>query len=401
MKEVRELKWWQKFRGRVSDDGPLSIKLVSDRGDSWYQGWSGSLYRSDVVRSAIRPKVKAVGKLVALHLREGPDGIKVNPDAYLRFLLEEPNPYSSGQMLQEKLATQLQLNNNAFALIYRDENGYPVQLYPISATRVEAIRKDTGSLSLKFWLPRGQLMTVPYEDVIHLRDDYNDNDIFGSPKADALESLLEIMNAADKSIVNAVKTSATIRWIMKFKQSLKKSDRELQISEFAESYLTLDNEDGVAYSDPRYDLEQVKPNAYVPPTPLQKETVNRIYSFFGVNENIVQAKYDEDDWTAWYEAEVEPLAIQIAGEMTRKFFTRRERGFGNRITLDSGDLSFASMNTKLQLMQMVDRGAMTPNEWRRVMNLPPIEGGDKAIRRLDTAVVDEGSGKVKGGVKGA
>ena len=39
---------------------------------------------------------------------------------------------------------------------------------------------------------------------------------------------------------------------------------------------------------------------------------------------------------------------------------------------------------------MVDRGAMTPNEWRKVLNLSPIEGGNKPIRRLDTALVSEG-----------
>ena len=38
---------------------------------------------------------------------------------------------------------------------------------------------------------------------------------------------------------------------------------------------------------------------------------------------------------------------------------------------------------------MVDWGAMTHNEWRYIMNLGPIEGGDKPIRRLDTSVVDE------------
>ncbi len=37
---------------------------------------------------------------------------------------------------------------------------------------------------------------------------------------------------------------------------------------------------------------------------------------------------------------------------------------------------------------MVDRGAMTPNEWRETMNMAPIEGGDQPIRRLDTQVVD-------------
>lgn len=36
--------------------------------------------------------------------------------------------------------------------------------------------------------------------------------------------------------------------------------------------------------------------------------------------------------------------------------------------------------TKLELVQMVDRGAMTPNEWRAVLNLGPVEGGDKPIR---------------------
>jgi hypothetical protein len=50
------------------------------------------------------------------------------------------------------------------------------------------------------------------------------------------------------------------------------------------------------------------------------------------------------------------------------------------------------MATKLNLVQMVDRGALTPNEWREVMNLPPIAGGDEAIRRLDTAVVGAASG---------
>ena len=37
---------------------------------------------------------------------------------------------------------------------------------------------------------------------------------------------------------------------------------------------------------------------------------------------------------------------------------------------------------------MVDRGAMTPNEWRKILNLGPVENGDKLIRRLDTAEVN-------------
>ncbi|GJM84335.1 hypothetical protein HMSSN139_68310 [Paenibacillus sp. HMSSN-139] len=70
-------------------------------------------------------------------------------------------------------------------------------------------------------------------------------------------------------------------------------------------------------------------------------------------------------------------------------FTDRERGFGNEIVFESNRLQYASLTTKLNLMQMVDRGAMTPNEWREALNLPTIKGGDKPVRRLDTAPVNE------------
>lgn len=78
-----------------------SFKMVQERGNGFY-AWNGRLYHSDVVRACIRPKTKAIGKAVAKHIRttrtqEG-ERVEVNPDAYIRFLLEEPNPLMSGQM---------------------------------------------------------------------------------------------------------------------------------------------------------------------------------------------------------------------------------------------------------------------------------------------------------------
>ena len=89
------------FRNR-SPTGTL-YKMITDKGNGYY-AWSGKLYQSDIVRACIRPAVKAVGKLVGKHIRETEKGLTVNPDAYIRFLLEEPNPYMTGQMLQEKLS---------------------------------------------------------------------------------------------------------------------------------------------------------------------------------------------------------------------------------------------------------------------------------------------------------
>ena len=244
----------------------------------------------------------------------------------------------------------------------------------------------------------GKLLELPYSDVIHLRDEYAENDIFGAPKAEALRQLLEVIHASDQSIVQAVKRSAFIRWLLKFKQQLKPDDMRRNVEEFSEQYLSIENETGILPQDGRFDVEPLRDvgQQFVPSSPLQQRVVERIYSFFRVNDDIVQARYDENKWLAYFEAEVAPLAQQMSEEFTRKLFSRRERGFGNRIVFDATSLTFASMQTKLGLVQMVDRGALTPNEWRRILNLPPIPGGDQPIRRLDTDVVTDAA-PVEGG----
>jgi len=378
-----------KPKNAVHPNAGYKFELITERGNGFFS-WNGSLYESDIVRSCIRPKAKAIGKLLAKHIREGTDGLKINPEVYMRFLLEEPNPLMSGQMMQEKIATQLSLNNNAFILIVRDENGYPYQLYPIPSLAVEALYDQAGELFLKFTLANGKSPKFWYRDVIHLRQDYNENDVFGSSPAKAITSLMEIVNTTDQGIVKAVRSSNVIKWLLKFKQVLRPEDIKQNVKDFVDNYLSIDSDSGgAAAADAKYDVEQVKPESYVPNAAQMDKTMQRIYGFFNTNEKIIQSKYTEDEFNSYYESEIEPLAMQMSGEYTRKLFTRKERGFGNKIVFTANNLAYASMSTKLNLLQMVDRGAMTPNEWREVLNMGPVEGGDKPIRRLDTAVVNQ------------
>lgn len=372
------------------------FEMVTEKGNGYF-AWNGKMYHSDIIRSCIRPKSKAIGKLVAKHIRDNSaEGLNVNPEPYIRFLLEDPNPYMSGQMLQEKLATQLELNNNAFAYIHRDDNGYPVEIYPILALNAEAIYDRSGLLYLKFIMRNGKMVTFPYSDIIHLRQDYNDNDIFGESPASALTSLMEIVSTTDQGIVKAIKNSNVVRWLLKYTQSLRPEDIKKNTEDFVKNYLSTESTTvGAAATDAKADAIQVNPHDYVPNAVQMDKTTQRIYSFFNINEKIIQSKYTEDDWNAYFESVVEPLSMQLSNEYTRKLFSRRERGFGNKIIFEASSLQYASMSTKLNLLQMVDRGAMTPNEWRNVMNIGPIEGGNKPIRRLDTAVVEGKLSKIE------
>ena len=366
-------------------------KMVTEQGEGFYT-YSGNLYASDVVRSCIRPKTQAIGKSVAKHIRNDGKTLQVNPDAYIRFLLEEPNPYMSGQMLQEKMANQLALNNNAFALIERNESGLATAIYPINSNSVEALENDQGEIFLRF-LIKGKYYTFRYSDVIHLRRDFNSSDIFGENPAQALTQLMEVVSTTDQGIIKAIKNSNIIKWLLKFNNVLREEDIKRQTKEFVDSFLSIDSEtSGAAATDAKFEAQQVEPKNYVPNPMQTKGTIDRIYSFFNTNESIVQSSYNEDQWISYYEAEIEPVLIQMSNEFTRKIFTRRERGFGNKIIFESSNLNFASMQTKLNLVQFVDRGIMNPDEVRAILNMAPIPDGlgQAYIRRLDTREIEQG-----------
>lgn len=357
--------------------------------------WDGNLYKSDVVRGAIRPKVNAVGKLVAKHIRttidaDGNKHTTVNPEAYIRFLLEEPNPYMTGQKFQEKMETQLCLNGNAFALITRDDNGYPMGLYPINASTVEAIYDNSGALFLRFYLENGKIYTFDYDDIIHLRGDFGPyNDIFGASPVESLAPLMEIVGTTDKGIVNAIKNSGIVKWLLKFSTNAKPEDVKKLAKEFSDAYLSTEKSIGVAAINSTVDAQQIEPKDYVPNAAQMDRTTVRIYSSLNTNSKIVMSSFTEDEWNSYYESQVEPDVRQWGDEITRKIFTRRERAFGNAIVYEASSLTIASMSTKLNLVNLVDRGIMTPNEVRTILNLAPIPGGDQAVRRLDTAPINE------------
>lgn len=160
---------FQNIFGNKSSSQPTTrFEMITDSGNGFY-AWDGNLYKSDLVRAAIRPKAQAIGKLNPKHILDFNGNFKINPQPYIRFILEEPNPYMTMQMMLEKVTTQLMLNHNAFIYIKRDELGYATELYPIPATSVELIEGKEGDLFLRYTFMTGKRMTVPYSDIIHLR----------------------------------------------------------------------------------------------------------------------------------------------------------------------------------------------------------------------------------------
>lgn len=366
------MKVLDKFRKKAT------FKLITEDNGNFII--NGNRYKNDIILSCIRPKSKAISKLIARV--EG-----VGDNSYLELLLKEPNPLMGFSVFMDKIINTLQLNGNAFILVTRDKYDMPNGLYPIDSHSVEAISKD-NTIYLKFMLLNGGTFLVDYNNIIHLRQDFTKNTIFGESKSDILKPLLEVVETTDQGLIKAIKNGNAIKWLLKFNQSLRKEDLITYTEDFISTFLNKDTAIGnVASVDSKAEAIQIKPNDYVPSTDQTTNTLKRIYNLFNINEKIIQSKYTEEEWNAYYESEIEPLAIQLGEEFTRKLFSKKERLNGNKIIFENINLQYSNMQTKLGLVAMVDRGALTPNEWRKILNLAPIEGGDEAIRRLDTATI--------------
>lgn len=351
---------------------------ISDLAD-----WNGNIYDSDIARSAIWTNAKNAGKLNPKHIRRSGDKYDVFPVPKVKRMLTRPNPYMSMSVFINKMVTQCLKKNNAFALIKFDMDGWVEGLFPITYNRVEAVESH-GFYFVKFYLADGKTLTAPYSELIHLRIHFDEKDLFGESNRKALSTIMDVVSTTDKGIVNAIRKSAIIRWILKFQNVLNPTDKQQQIDDFVKNYLTIENSGGAAATDPRYEAVQVKPENYVPNAAQMDRAKERIYSYFGVSESIIQSKFTEDEWNAYYENTIEPFAIQLSEEFTEKVFTQKEREFGNEIIFEANRLQYASTNTKIAVGRfLTDIGGASLDQILEIFNMAPL-GGEEGARRVQT-----------------
>lgn len=356
--------------------------------------WGNIAYNNDIVRGCVNAKALRVSKISLRHIQEitnkdNSKKLNINPWPYMKFILEEPNRYMTIAPFLQKISVLCDLTGNAFILILRDSNGVPCELFPIMAVCAEAKYNTDGALFYDFTLKNGERWRFPDYDIIHIRGDFYLNDIFGDSREKTLSPLLEVVETTDKGIINAIKNSSIVRWLLKYSTALRDEDLKKNAQAFADNYLNISSGTvGVAATDAKADAIQVNPQDYVPNAAQMSKSTERLMNIFNTNIKIITSSADEDQENEYYETVIEPFAIKISQEFTRKLFSRRQRSTGNYISAGSFNLQAASLKTKLQLVSMVDRGALAPNEWREAMGLAPEDGGDKPIRRLDTATVN-------------
>lgn len=342
--------------------------------------FDGNIYKNDLVRSCIRPLAEITGKASAKCT-----------NADVQRVLKRPNQFMNESEFLKKCRNLLEIKNTLFVLIQRDDRLKLTGLYPVPYKSFEAVQTATGQIFIKFAFDSLLVnsMVAPLEDLAMIRKDYIFSDIAGEDNA-PLVSPLSLITTTNEGVGNAVKATANLRGILKSTRAmLKPEDVKEQKDRFVKDYMSLENEGGIASLDSTQEFIPISMNPTVTSSEQMKEFRENIFRYFGVNDKIIMSDFTETSFEYFYESRIEPFLIALSLELTQKIFTERELGFKNEIIYESNKLQFASFATKLNFVSLVDRGAMTPNEWREIFNLPPIDGGDEPIRRLDTVAIND------------
>jgi HK97 family phage portal protein len=346
--------------------------------------WSGDAYANDIYRGAVDAIARNAAKLKGSHIIHYTDRNEAAKNSRINRLLQtQPNPYMSAFDMLYKMVTHYFLYNNAFAFLQKDDRGQLIGIFPLRALHVDFLSDGSGELYCKFLFSNSREITLPYVDIIHLRRNFNNNDLLGDPNT-ALSPALELAHTQNEGYINGIKSSANIRGILKFTQIMAPEKLKEEKERFINDYLSIANDGGIVATDQKMEYVPIDIKPAVIDDKQIQAISKKIYDYLGISENIVNSSYTEDEWAAFYESTLEPIAVQMSLEFTRKLFNEREQAFGNSIIFESGRLQFASNATKAELItNLLPMGILSINEAREILNLPSIDDGHKYIQSLN------------------
>lgn len=349
-----------------------------------FSTYGGDAYSNDIFREAVDAIARNAGKLKGSHVISYADHDRIDGDCKINRLLQvRPNRYMSAYDLLYKLTTRLFLYNNAFAYLDRDERGNLRAIYPITATHVNILSDAAGSLFCGFLLRSGKEVVLPYEDVIHLRRFFNESEILGEDNS-AISPGIELAQTQNDGVTSAIRAGASIRGILSFTQIMSPSKLKEEKDAFVKDYLELGNDGGVIATDQKMTYTPIESKPVILDADQAREVKTKIYNYLGLTESIVNSSYTEDEYAAFYESTLEPIAIALSQEFTAKVFSDRAQSFGNSIIFESGRLQFTSNRTKVDLIaQLAPYGLLTINQALEILNLPSVEDGDKRLQALN------------------
>ena len=327
---------------------------------------SGELYESELIRAAIDARARHISKLDVTVQGTAKQSLQTK-------LRLGPNQFQTWSQMLYRLSTILDMQNTAIITPILDENGETTGIVPVLYKECELVEYK-GEPWIRLTFHNGTRTAIELKRIGIMTKYQYRNVLFGESNK-ALDPTMKLLDIQNQGIEEGVKSAASYRFMATLTNFSNEADLKKERERFTENNLKQGS--GVLLWPNTYkDIKQIEAKPYVADADQVKLINENVYSYFGVNEEILQNKAIGDNWSAFYEGAIEPFSIQLSEVLTKMLFTQREREQGTFVMATSNRLQYMSNQDKLNVSaQMADRGLMTRNEIREIWNLPPLPEG--------------------------
>ena len=346
-----------------------------------YRRFHGELLDIDAVVACIDALARNLAKMRLTAIRQVKDAVAVTETTSdVARVLKKPNKYMTQYDFIYKVAALYFASNNVF--IWPEyEDGKLIALWPINYTRFKLFEKD-GIKVARFELHHNHYYTVPYSDLIHLRNHYFNDELYGDENS-PFSPIAELMHAQNQGIIEGIKSSALIRGLLIAAGVMKEEDITKARERFIEENLDAKNNGGVMIIDGKFDYKNIESKPYIIDADTRNQTRQSTFDYFGVNEDFVQNKFTAEKYESIYEGKLEPFAIMFTDALTAFLFTERELGFGNEVYANMNKVKYQSTNSVVNIISATrELGLFTRDEYREMLGYEPLgpeRGGDEIM----------------------
>jgi HK97 family phage portal protein len=218
---------------------------------------------------------------------------------------------------------------------------------------------------------------IKYSDVIHIR--YNPSNIFLGDKFTAKNNKIpNLLDAKLNSMLTDMATSGKITGILKLKTGMGgEEEKTNKLKSFTRAFVK-GNNSGIAVLDSNEEFQMLTRDYKTVANEDIKMLKDNVYAMYRINEKIINGTYNYEEYEAFYNSMIEPFVKKIEEEFNRKLFTKTALTQGNRIIFVKLMLVGGSLKDQTQfLREMTQLNVLKINEARKLLQLNPIEEGDK------------------------
>lgn len=360
-----------------------------------FSQFGNDVFASDIVEACIRTKATELSKLQPKHILTDDEGIQsITKDSINRLLRFGPNELMTTKDFLEKCTWLHEKKYNCFIypkyeirILQGKKQKYYTGFYPLNPTEVDFLEDGRGKLYVQFHFLNADKVVLPYDEVIHWRKEFSDNDLMGGneegqAKTETLLPILKINHSLIEGLDKAVKNSLAIRGLLKVNALLDDAMLEKERQDFENKILN--SQSGI--------LPISNKSEYIPltinPTIMDKETLEfiegKVLKQLGTSLPILTGNFTEEEYQAYYERVIEPELIGLGQAFSKTLFTVEELEAGHEIIFYGQKLLFTNTKNKIAVADILgNRGALTDNQLLELFGYPPFPGGDKRHKSLN------------------